>query len=314
MLNKIRTVFWAHKVLEIEGLNGVFDNGKKSEEKLIRSLEDRYKKLDPTFEYQDIFDAVMKSFFDKASWRKYLTGESVPKYSKDGNFFTDQDGAQKHPYIVNIVEKLFPELEGLFENGPYGLIAVFECNNSEDALEQYELNFSKFVKDSGYTKKTFDVHFVGPNIEDVEYVDYILTWSDLKAWLIKEPYNYFDILNRFLPDIEVNQRWSKENEYSLFLHMISGYIEARFLKVIPYIYSNVPGVDASRLASITIHDHEKSAESGVLYLERQYGIDRKYWFDTTLFDSAPNVFEWARKNTIKVAMEKFPELDSFVFE
>ncbi|OEE04201.1 hypothetical protein ITG08_06640 [Vibrio cyclitrophicus] len=313
MINKIRTIFWTHKVLELDGLEGILKNGKSFEEKLKKSLDGRYRDADPSFENQDMFDAVMKSFFDKASWKKYLSGESIPKYSEDGKFFTNPEADQKHPYIVNIVEELFPEIKGLFKRGPYGLISVLECNNAEDALEQYELSFDKFVKATGYTKKAFHVNSVGPNVEDVEHIDYVITWDDTKARMSKEPYNYVNILNKFLPDIEVEQIWNKENEFSLFLHVISGYVEARFLKTIPHIYSNIPGVDASRLASITIKDYEKGAESGILYFERQYGIDRKVWFDPTLFLSEQNVFEVARKNTLSVSKEVFPELDSFVF-
>lgn len=319
-LDKIRTIFWARKVLEIDGLDELLKKGKHDQEKINKLIEERYKSVGSSFEHTYLY--VTKLFSDKAIWKKYLSGDSVPNFSEEGKFFTNNNANQKHPYTVNMVEKLFPELSGFFRNGPYGLISVLECENTEDALEQYEISFSKFAKKSGYTKKTFDVHWRGPSIEDVECVDYTLTWDDIKKWLIDEPHKYFEILNRFLPDIDINQRWSKENEYSLFFHIISSYIEARFFKKIPHIYSNIEGVDAGSLARVTINDYQTGCESGILYLERIYGIDRKIWFENGLDSSNRNVFETARENAIELALsysserdiDIFPEYNEFKFD
>lgn len=310
-LDRIRTIFWSHRVLEIEGLGGVLSGDKELKKKLSETLQRRYNIADPSRENEALHDAVYESFSDKSIWRNYLAGGAVPKHSKEGALFTSQSGIQTHPYIVNIVEMLFPEVEGLFESGPYGLISVLECDNTEDALQQYEESLSKFAKNSSYTKKTFDVHPVGPNIEDVEVIDYILTWSDIKKWLKQEPHRYFEILNRFLPDIDVDQKWNKENEYSLFFHIISSYIEARFLKKIPYIYSNIAGADAGRLGQIAIHDNQTGSESGILYFEKCYGLDRNIWFDKDLDSSPMNVFDIARKNAISFGPDFFPDLKEF---
>ncbi|MPW31255.1 hypothetical protein F9L16_19975 [Agarivorans sp. B2Z047] len=287
------------------------DTSKEREEKITNVLVERYKKCGSLPGGDYVFDAVLDSFCDKAIWKKYLSGEVIPTYSEEGKLSTSAEREQIHPYTVNLIEALFPEIEGVFKNGPYGLMSVLQSNSAVDALEQFELNLAQFARETGYSKKTFIVPNAGDSIDSVEFVELELTWNDIRSEINREPYRIFDILCRFLPDIELDQKWTKDNEASLFLHIIAGYVEARFLKVIPHVYSNVPGVDAARLASIAIHDYEKGAEAGILYFERRYGIDRKLWFDRTLFGSNINVFDLARKNTLKVAGEVFPELQAF---
>lgn len=299
MIEKIRAIFWAQKVLKLDGLEGVLASDKKLRERLKKTLDERYNALDSSTIDERIYDVAMASFSDKASWKKYLAGESIPKYSEEGEFFTSCAGVQQHPYIVNIVEALFPELDGLFEDGPYGLISVLKSECAGEALQELELRVVAFVKRTGYTR-----------------ADDIQTWSDAKFLINQQPDDYLNIIDRFLPNIEDYNGWNHTNEEVLFLLLISAYIDARFMKILPYDVSNWVGVDAGRLAEVAIFSVKHCAGSGILYFEHEYHLDRKIWFDVCLFENKVNVLDIARRNTINLFSEIGipPSLRVFMFE
>ncbi|MGF1754357.1 hypothetical protein L4C33_12255, partial [Vibrio makurazakiensis] len=202
-------------------------------------------------------------------------------------------------YIVNIVEALFPELDGLFEDGPYGLISVLKSECAGEALQELELRVVAFVKRTGYTR-----------------ADDIQTWSDAKFLINQQPDDYLNIIDRFLPNIEDYNGWNHTNEEVLFLLLISAYIDARFMKILPYDVSNWVGVDAGRLAEVAIFSVKHCAGSGILYFEHEYHLDRKIWFDVCLFENKVNVLDIARRNTINLFSEIGipPSLRVFMFE
>ncbi len=295
-IDKLRTIFWAHRVLEIDGLDGLLKKGKSDKNKIVKLIEERYEKVEPLFKDDDIFDVAMELFFDKASWKRYLSGETPPSYSKEGNFFTN--GINRHSYKVNIVETLFPEVKGYYLNGPYGLIDVMSCDNLDDALHTFENNLKSFVN-------IHEANHVRHEQADIQPFTFSDTWEAIKNRMKHVPENNFDIMKCSLPSLyELPSKWSPVSEAPLFLLMAIGYIEARFMQRFPS-YQSV--LDGTQLAEIAIFDDEKRIESGILYLEKKYQINRKIWFED-------DVFNMARKNILDRGREAFPELAEFDFD
>jgi hypothetical protein len=305
--DKIKTIFWIRHVFEKlelghpEELLINSSKASKAETKLNSIFKEIAENLDSEAkkkELETFYTHVLEIFCNKDLLIEYWEGTKVPQCSTKQDVVNVPltENNQGYTWTVNLVDIFVPGSIKYFNNGPYCLFEIMECEEFEDAVDA----FTDGVKSAFITNKlsvdylvtsSFKCEKTNKMINKINDIE-TCRWEEIEPLLGVYAEENFQILLKFIPNI-FDQEWTYKNDYQLFLLLGAAYIQAKYDRKNDAIYS------------VSMFEIQEKRTPSLLYLEKAYKIDRFWWFENKYFEKSRQQMCYTHKSVFPNQIGEF---------